>query len=107
MPREYVRIERDEKVAYTDGQRKMFVPSKDALRTRLQSLLDEAGGNSRHDCVSRFWMDRARDTATADDMQRAWATEVFQKLNQIWDEMLANLPELKEGEEDIFGGYEE
>lgn len=83
----FTRIEKDGKVAYTDGERKLIVPSKDALRERLIKLLEDAKGDTQSSVIVGFWKDRCRDTGSADDMTRAWGGETYTRLWEIWDEL--------------------
>lgn len=83
----YTRIEKDGKVAYTDGERRLIVPSKETLRERLIKLLEEAKGDKQSGIVTDFWRDRCRDTGAADDMTRAWGGETYMRLWEIWEEL--------------------
>lgn len=101
----YTRVEHAGKVGYTDGNRKLIIPTKEALRERLIKLMEDCEGNPHHKEAELFWKDRCKDTGSSDDMTRAWGIEVFERLFEIWQELTGEKKgETSESMEDIYGG---
>lgn len=84
----FARIEKDGRVGFTNGYRKLTVPTRNALRERLVKLLEEVNGDKDHRKVTDFWKDRAKDCGSSDDMTRAWGCETFERLYESWQELI-------------------
>ena len=96
----FARLEKDGRVAFTDGAKVLKVPTGAACRERLIQLLETVGGDKQHSDVVKFWEDRAREVGCNDPLTRAWAIETFDQLESAWDSLFTPPPE---PEVDIFG----
>ncbi|MBX9937680.1 MAG: hypothetical protein K2Y32_00420 [Candidatus Obscuribacterales bacterium] len=67
---------------WTDGKRSKKVPTKQYCLDRLQKLKEQ--GN---EAVLNFWLDRAKAIDTQDELDRRWAQESFELLDECWSEL--------------------
>lgn len=95
------RIEKADRVAYTDGTRVLKLPSLTACRERLIKLLEEAGGDINQAACKVFWEERIKDMGKSDELDSEWGRGVFDRLDKIWCE-LTTAPE---PESDVFGSF--
>lgn len=98
----FTRIEKDGRIAFTDGTRVEKVPADKALRERLIQLLEDSNGDMKHPEIGAFWRGRARDIGNSDEMKAACSIEVFTRLSIIWDELTSSAPKQ---EVDAFSGF--
>jgi hypothetical protein len=77
---------------WTDGKRSKKVPSKQYCLDRLKRLEQD-----KEDSL-RFWIDRVKAMDTDDELDRSWATETFNLLDECWTE----LQQSKQEDIDIF-----
>lgn len=96
------RLEKNGKVAFSDGKTTLVVPSEDACRERLTAVLALAPGEEQ--ILNEFWKERAKEMGDLDELKRAWATETWLRLDKIWNELVA--PTVVPDEEDFFAGFE-
>jgi hypothetical protein len=95
---DYIRLEQNGKVKYVRGEETLIVPSHEACKERLIKLLEETGGDVKHQAIAEFWAKQEQKQDTDDLMKREWARECWGRLCQAW-EALVTPPE-----EDFFAG---
>lgn len=96
----FARLEHQGVVAYVQGSRVLKIPVEADCRERLIQLLESAGGDKEHKLVEEFWRERITAMTDADELKAAWATELFERLNKVWDELTTAPPA-----EDVFAAY--
>ena len=99
----YTRLEKNGIVAFTDGTRTKKVASEQACRERLERLLNDTQGDKQHQIVRDFWLQRSKDLTAEDELTRACASEMFLRLDKVWDELTAVPATLPEN--DVFAGF--
>lgn len=98
------RLEKNGIVAYTNGKETKMVPAERACRERLVKLLKDANGDPFADVVEQFWFERSKECGDLDELRRAWADEVFERLYKIFEELVS--PPAVADEEDIFSVFQ-
>lgn len=88
----FARLERDGVVAFVEGSRVLKVGTEASCRERLIQLLESAGGDTKHPVIDDFWRERALDMGCSDELKAAWATELFERLTKVWDELTTAPP---------------
>ncbi len=101
----FARFEKNGQVAFSEGSRILRVPSEKACRERLIKLLEEVGGDTNHDDVKEFWLERSRETGSSDDLIAAWAAETFERLNNVWKDICTPPDAVPPPAEDVFSAF--
>ena len=100
------RFEKNGQVAFSDGSRVLKVPSEAACKERLFKLLESVYGEVNHETIKSFWKERSRDMSQEDELQAECAKELFQRLDKIWNEMLAPPPQVPvDDDDDVFSSF--
>jgi len=106
---DFVRVERDGKVAYVSEKRELLkLPTEETCREKLIKLLEETKGDAQHPKLKKWWLDRAKECTNPTPMRAAWACEVFELLSKTWDELVGNrvpVPVEKPEEIDVFADF--
>jgi len=89
----------------TNGERAKKVPTVEVCREQLIKLLEQAGGDKRHQCVRDFWRKRSAALGADDALDVAFAQACWNVLEPLWEELASEKPPAVPDEEDVFGSF--
>jgi len=86
---QFVRVEKEGKIAYVSEDRQVLrMPTEESIHEKLIKLLEETKGDPQHPTLKKWWLERAKDCTDPNSMRAAWASELFELLSKVWDQLV-------------------